>query len=172
MHLSWSCLKEAVVYHLLLCNTRMVKIAASPPPSEFRSGGHQHAQRVMMSKSYFMVNVWLELEASRRSDSHTDSPTILAGSLCSSMHYGADGTSVSRSFSLSFSLTHCPIACLNVLCHHYAYILCSTPDTVTDTPAGTWKRAHTHTHTRINDTPIHLSRKYSQGHCFTCIISY
>lgn len=93
--------KETVVYHLSLYNTYMVKkIAASPPPSMFRSRGHQHAQRVMMSKSYFMVNVWLELEASRRSDSHTDSQTILAGSLCSSMHCGADGTSASLSPSL------------------------------------------------------------------------
>lgn len=43
----------------------------SPPPSMFRSGGHQHAQHVMMSKSYFMVNVWFELEASGSADSHT-----------------------------------------------------------------------------------------------------
>lgn len=46
-------------------------LSQSPPPSMFRSGGHQHAQHVMMSKSYFMVNVWFELEASGSADSHT-----------------------------------------------------------------------------------------------------
>lgn len=144
MRKSRYCLKETVVYYLPLYNPHVVKIAASPPPNVFRSGGHQHAQRVMMSKSYFMVNVWLELEASRRSDSHTDSQTILAGSLCSSVHCGADGTSLSLSLlhsdTLSLCMSQClmPSLCLHSLQHpwHLLWDGC------------TCKNTHTHIHTK------------------------
>lgn len=64
----------------------------------FRRGGHQHAQHVMMSKSYFMVNVWFELEASGSADSHTQ-----AQSLCSTLICGAEET---VSLFLSWSATH------------------------------------------------------------------